>query len=1608
MITVTKVNNTFAPKENREIERVEFKGTLKELKELKAVEGVEFEATINGFNVDDNTTLKDGDYVLLYPQVAGGIGKSILGVIATVALSVVSFGVGGLVATGVWSTTALMGAVGASAFMGYLAAAAVMFVGSTLIGRFTGQKLDFGKYERENPTYSWGEIRTMEGQNNPIAVTYGTVKSGGQSIGRRVETHDNKEYLNWLVSAGEGEIDISDIKLNDTPINYYGSVEVETRRGTNDQKIIPYFNDTYFTKIVGKKLPTDEKGIIESVQGNTIEGLIIKVNFPQGLFRFEDNGEATALTALVSVRYREKGTSGWETVSETIKGKKRDAVRKEIRIDRLTPSSYEVEVSYAPNGYSRGNRVTDTAIFESVTTIIYDDFSYPCTALIGIRALATDQLSGQPNLTFLKTRKTVLVYNPMTERYEENDADNPAWACYDVLHQARAIKNINTGKMEIEVRGVNKELIRYNDFAEWASYCNEKNFKVNIELNQLGEVLETINKSIAPIGRGAVVQFGTKFGAIFDHAQQPVQMFTMGNIIAGSFHEDFLKMEDRANAVEITFTNKEADYNRDTITIYGETYDTDDKEKMAHMTMDGITDYRQAYREGKYQLECNKRQRRTITFEAGIDAIACSLGDVILVSHDTPKWADSGRITSVDGRIITLPIKATKKEKGYILQWRTLNDNLYTRPCTIISTTDVETVVKLDSDYPQDDAPQAHDIFDLAERNVGSKPFVIKSITRAKDFTRTISAIEYDQALYDENYDIPQINYTAQGEEAKDVVDLKATLQQYTDSSNVDRAKLHLTWSEVQVGARYTVLINDGTGWVVGVSNTYKTDVTINVKPFGVYDIKVISLYGTSKSKGVEIHNVTYNSEKYGAGLIDGLRGYLKYRQNADGNTMYDIVVTWKPNELYSSYDVYYKTSNSQVVDVKISNIKTNEVGFNGEWIYGGNGTTQVVIPQAKLGDKYKILAVPKDKRGRVIAKNERNTFTILVAMRTEIPNTADNFTITFTKNKAIASWEEVTNSDIIYYEVRSDKRAGMEDGLIVRTQSLQASLPLKERKGTIYLFVRGATGKYSLPAICEYYKEKPQTPKNPPKITQGITGINISYPSIPNDCNKAVIYIDGIKKKEITTENNYYSISLDTGIYDIQFAYRDMFGVGDKSPIARFNVEPTIPKEWIDEEKLGLNRMKADIATIGEKQKTIDDVYTAKFKDFDANIDARIASGAEKYFRQNIEDKLKGVYSQITQLNDTIDSKITNKLSEVETRITQLDGEITKSVNNKLQGLESRIIQLDNTIDSKITDKVNKAETRITQTTNSILSTVKGEVSNLGKQVSNFSQTINGIEFKVERQIKEGVQDGLKGKADKDKLISQMNLAPERIKLDSRLIHISGDTLFDDNVIVGGALKSKSITADKMNVESLSAISANMGTLTAGKIKGVRYESRTGNAWIEDDEIHGMKISADSFYSAGYKIKNLDVVHIKAVPFLEIKPPQGVSLSDCIAIRILRGELLVENGKESLKDLAYKYFDKLGINYWDSNTNKFTPEALAIYNRILSNYDQTSGITSYSMNYREEKSKAVGVTAKNIPYAYYYRKITETTHHHGDEQIHYSYYKAFYIVEIDLLIIRR
>lgn len=775
MITLVIVKNPFSPRDGREVKYIEFDGTLADLKEQNKMPGVDLMATVNGYSVEDDTVIKDDDFVVIYPAIekgGGGKGKSILGIVAAIALSVVAMGVGGLVATGVWGSFA--GATSLMATAGYMTAMAIMFLGSSLISRMSGQKVDQGSYTNSEATYSWSGVQTMEGQNNPIALTYGTVKSGGQTIGKYTMASGNDDYLYWLVACGEGELEINDIQLNNNAISMYKGVTYQVRNGTNDQAIIDFFGDTHFTTPLSYNMSQDT-WYTSSVQGASTEGIIVRIELPSGLFY--TNSKGNYITNYVGIQIQVQdvtNNSSWTDYQSfsgadmssfdytlnalKISGASTKAIRRDFRIDRLPASEYAVRVKLSAVCYTNTQYGVYTTYWSGVSSIVYDDFIYPCTALIGIKALATDQLSGSPSLTFLKTRSIVYVWNPNTNEYESKLANNPAWACYDLIHQCRLLKNINNNKREFEVRGCPKELMRYEDFKNWADYCDEQNYYVNIEIVTAGEMLDVANDRIAPIGHGRVVRFGTKYGCIYAHPQDAVQMYGMGNIISGSFHEEFMKVNDRANSVEITFTNAMAGYERDVLTIYGDTFDSDGYSKTAQMTMDGITSFSQAYREGVYQLQCNKLQLRTISFEASIDAIACTVGDVIILAHDVPMWQYSGRVQSVTGNQILLPCSVADPEAEYILQWRdTDTDTLHEHGCTVV---DAETDgwVTVEMTYEQGEEaiyPQANEIFSIAESTTENKLFTVQSITRSQDFTRTINCVEYNEDVFDEpeNYD---------------------------------------------------------------------------------------------------------------------------------------------------------------------------------------------------------------------------------------------------------------------------------------------------------------------------------------------------------------------------------------------------------------------------------------------------------------------------------------------------------------------------------------------------------------------------------------------------------------------------------------------------------------------------------------------------------------------------------------------------------------------------------------------------------------------------------------------------------------------------------------
>ena len=452
------------------------------------------------------------------------------------------------------------------------------------------------------------------------------------------------------------------------------------------------------------------------------------------------------------------------------------------------------------------------------------------------------------------------------------------------------------------------------------------------------------------------------------------------------------------------------------------------------------------------------------------------------------------------------------------------------------------------------------------------------------------------------------------------------------------------------------------------------------------------NIFGAGNQDLSEVKAYEYTLQKYYIPPVQNITAYNRYRQLADGVSRYDIVVNWTPPKLqsYLQGDVWYKTSNGQAKDLIIKEgTKGSELGFDGEWTFGGSGKDQVVLPQAIVGDTYLIAVCTKDEWGETTSPDTSPQMKILVALKTEIPNTPDGFEVNFGL-ACTASWKEVTNTDVAFYEIRTDDNAGVEtSGLLARTNNLSAILPLTERSGKLYLYAKSAVGKYSAPATITYNKPVPKKP-NPPVLTSTIGGFGLTAEAIPKDCAGMNIYINGTDgQKTIKTENNSYGYTCGAGIYDVSIAYYDLFGEGEKSGESRVVVKISISKEMLLDGAVSLAK---------------------------------------------------------------VDALVKQKLN---------DGAIAKQD----------------------------------------VTTIVSNLGNLMLAKANYSAIAQ-------------MTDAINLRVQKGDVINQINLSPTTTTINGKYLHVTGQTVFDNNVIVSRMLAAKAVTADKLAVTSLSAITARIGKL--------------------------------------------------------------------------------------------------------------------------------------------------------------------------------------------------
>ncbi len=609
------------------------------------------------------------------------------------------------------------------------------------------------------------------------------------------------------------------------------------------------------------------------------------------------------------------------------------------------------------------------------------------------------------------------------------------------------------------------------------------------------------------------------------------------------------------------------------------------------------------------------------------------------------------------------------------------------------------------------------------------------------------------------------------------------------------------------------------------------------------------NIFGAGEQDLADVKVYEYRLQNYFIPPVTGLTAYSRYRQQVDKKFIYDVVVKWKKPDLqtYLQGDVWYKTK-SAVSDT-----------FTRDWQYAGSGETQATIPQCVAGSTLLIAVCTKDTFGEVTAPDTSPQTQILVALKNEIPTTPEGFSLTF-GSTCIAKWKEVTNADVAYYEIRTDRNPGEDTpGLLIKTNSTNCILTLTKRTGKLYLYAKSAVGKYSNPAELTYNKQKPRKPK-PPKLTATLGGFSVQAEPIPTGCGGMTVYINN--DTAMKTENNALPYLCGAGIYDVAIAFYDIFGEGEQSESSRVVVKPTIPKEWIDKEELGLASVENAIKNIEKTFPRLDKIGE--------ELDKRIASGAEKCYEIKIGDTLSQVESRITQLSDAVNITIDNKISGLSSQMTQLEGSIYQKVTRNVDG------------------KINALSSRIQQTESAIYQNVDNKLDGFS---SKFTQLSDSISLQVESK--------LAGKADKANLISQINLCRENITIKGKFIHVTGETLFDNNVIVGNMLRAKSITADKMAVDSLSAITANVGNLKGGTIEGTtikgvnvvgsKIQNESGSFTVDENgnvtgvNIKGGVIDGKSVKINGYEVSACKIIRGSVYNEGEIPIPEGYSEEQCV-----------------------------------------------------------------------------------------------------------------------------
>ena len=354
---------------------------------------------------------------------------------------------------------------------------------------------------------------------------------------------------------------------------------------------------------------------------------------------------------------------------------------------------------------------------------------------------------------------------------------------------------------------------------------------------------------------------------------------------------------------------------------------------------------------------------------------------------------------------------------------------------------------------------------------------------------------------------------------------------------------------------------------------------------------------------------------------------------------------------------------------------------------------------------------------------------------------------------------------------MRMDENPGAAIGLLARVQGTNATVTLKARNGTIYLYAHNTTKKYSFPAKITYNYDKPLAPEKV-EFEEIPRGIRIRVPSWVSPIKGVRFYLTSTDSSDVIYSTNpdcsYLGVP---GIYSVRAVYIDVFGEGFASPEYSVTINPTFNPEWIEDGSISLQKMDITVsAAVKDAQDSVPKIEGLDKKLSDANgkiaelvkttdsITSTIA--ANKQNQDGINEQLA---TQIQQTADTVSSTVQKRMDGLGEDVSQL---------KQTAGQISSTVQANKTAADK---SLSNLSSKITQNANAITSVV----TELGKSpdkssYSAITQLLDGINLRVK----------------KDDVINQINMTAKGTRISGQYLDIDAETRIGNNIITRGNIR--------------------------------------------------------------------------------------------------------------------------------------------------------------------------------------------------------------------------